>query len=375
MGGTGVAIRDNNSVYFINPASYSSIDTNSFIFDFGMDLAISNLKENDLTYSSGDMNFDHLIMGFPVTKKMGVTAGIINLSSGYYKINEVVTSGDPDYDEVTGGYVSDHSGEGGFTRVFVGTGLNLTKNLSAGANMNVLFGSVSRENQTEFDDYYNVYHYSNSEDLKMAGINFDLGLQYSAILNEKYLFNAGVSLGTGANYKSEFNSIAFRYNAYGSKDTLTFSQISGGSSFIPGSLRIGISGGIKNKLIAAADYIDTRWSATDVPGTSGFIGDTREIRLGAEYIPEKYANYNILKRLEYRAGFHTGDNYLVLNGSQVKETGFTLGLGMPMKRSRSKTNIFFDYTRKTAVSHSESVLLFGVSLNFHDTWFMKRKYD
>jgi len=37
MGGVGIAQRDNSSIYFANPASYSGIDTVSFLFDFGLD--------------------------------------------------------------------------------------------------------------------------------------------------------------------------------------------------------------------------------------------------------------------------------------------------------------------------------------------------
>ncbi len=375
MGGTGTAIRDNSSILFVNPASYSGLDTASFVFDFGMDFALNTLKEGDLSYSTNDMNFDHLILGFPLSKGIGFAAGIVNISNGYYRINEVVKVGDPGYDEITGGYSSDHSGNGGFTRVFLGTGLNLTKNFSAGANLNVLFGAVSRENMTEFADYYNVYHYSNSENLKVSGINFDLGLQYRATLAQKYFMNAGLSLGTGSDYNSEYQSISFRYNAYGSKDTLTYNPLTGNKSYIPGTLRIGLAGGRKDQFTVAADFISTRWTKTDLPGTSGVIGDTRELHLGVEYIPEKLANYNIMKRMEYRAGFHTGDNYLVLNGSQVSEKGFTLGLGIPMKRQLSKTNLFFDYTIKNAVSHSETFILFGASLNFYDSWFIKRRYN
>ncbi|NSW94252.1 MAG: hypothetical protein HPY62_06040, partial [Bacteroidales bacterium] len=77
MGGTGVALRDNNSVYLSNPASYSSIDTLSFIFDFGVDYSVNFISDNKTKYTSDDMNFDHLLFGFPVTKGIGVAAGII----------------------------------------------------------------------------------------------------------------------------------------------------------------------------------------------------------------------------------------------------------------------------------------------------------
>ena len=39
MGGIGTALRDNSSISYSNPASYSSLDTNSFIFDFGAEIA------------------------------------------------------------------------------------------------------------------------------------------------------------------------------------------------------------------------------------------------------------------------------------------------------------------------------------------------
>jgi hypothetical protein len=81
-------------------------------------------------------------------------------------------------------------------------------------------------------------------------------------------------------------------------------------------------------------------------------------------------------------GGHVGDNYLVLNGKQVKEWGASLGFGIPLRRSYSpysKTNIFFDFTRKsletTAFSHYENYFTMGASLNFYDYWFIKRKFE
>jgi hypothetical protein len=71
MGGIGVGVKSNSSVLFANPASYSSIDTNSFIFDFGIDYGLNQLFDNTNDFTSEDMNFDHLIMGFPIAKGWG----------------------------------------------------------------------------------------------------------------------------------------------------------------------------------------------------------------------------------------------------------------------------------------------------------------
>lgn len=68
MGGVGVAFRDNNTIFVSNPASYSSLDTNSFIFDFGIDYSMNLLTDGESKYSSDDVNFDHFLIGFPWLK-------------------------------------------------------------------------------------------------------------------------------------------------------------------------------------------------------------------------------------------------------------------------------------------------------------------
>ncbi|MBA4323167.1 MAG: hypothetical protein C0408_10160, partial [Odoribacter sp.] len=86
MGGTGVAMKDNSSIYFVNPASYSGIDTTSFLFDFGMDYSINVINDGTNNYQSDDMNFDHLIIGFPLARGWGMAAGLVPVSNGYYSI-------------------------------------------------------------------------------------------------------------------------------------------------------------------------------------------------------------------------------------------------------------------------------------------------
>lgn len=377
MGGTGTAIRDNSSIYFLNPASYSSIDTNSFVFDFGIDYGINILSDGSLRHFSDDINFDHILLGFPVTKRWGVAAGIVPLSNGYYSISESVEEGDPEYNPVTGGYVETHSGEGGISHLFIGSGIRPVKNLSAGINMNLLFGSVKRINQFDFTEYYNSYNNNSTEKLQLNGINFDYGLQYSATIKKDYFINLGASLSSGKEYKSRYEKISFRYNYFGTTDTISWSADSS-RVFLPGTIRMGLSFGKKNKLTAAFDYIITKWSESTLRGSEGYLGDTRSILFGVEYIPEKYSNYSSLKRIEYRIGTRMEDNYLVLNGEQVKEFGVSLGVGIPMRRSLSKANLFIDYTRRSGAGsllHTENYFTMGASLNLYDLWFIKRRYD
>lgn len=377
MGGTNTALRDNSTLCYSNPASYSSLDTNSFVFDFGIDYGINILSDGSVSHTSDDMNFDHLLMGFPVAKGWGIGAGITTYSNGYYSISETIDENDAGYDPVTGGYVETHAGKGGITRLFAGTGVRVFKYFSLGANLNLLFGTIQRTNQFDFVDYYNSYNNNMNESLELSGISLDYGLQAELPLKNNYYLNFGLSMGSGKDYKSRFRTISYRYNYYGLTDTINWSADSS-KVFIPGTIRAGIAFGQKNKLTVAFDYVMTQWSGSTLHGSNGYLADTRSLLFGIEYIPEKYSNVNYLKRIEYRMGAHLDDNYLAINGEQLREAGISLGLGIPMGRTLSKANIFIDYTKRTgegSFMHTEHYFSMGASLNIYDWWFQKRRYD
>lgn len=380
MGGIGTSLRDNSSIYFSNPASYSSFDTVSFLFDFGIDYSKNFISDGTSKYSSDDMNFDHLMMGFPLAKGWGFAMGVVPYSNSYYKIAQSVVSTDPLYNPLVGEYTAYHGGEGGFNKFFFGTGIKLNKNFSAGINMTLLTGQLKRTNQFDFvgADYFNVFNDNSTEKLQLGGINFDYGLQYTAHLKNNYFLNAGVSLSSGKHYNSKYELLKIKYTAFKTRDTVAYVSDDKTTAFIPGTLSIGISVGRKDKFTAGIDYISTKWSTSGIPGSDGYAADTKSWLLGIEYIPDKYSNYSYIKRVEYRIGGHVEDNYLILNGEQVKEFGASLGIGLPM-RTLSKTNIFFDYTHKSGSAgnglHNENWCTIGISLNLYDWWFMKRKYD
>lgn len=379
MGGIETSMRDNNTIYFSNPASYSSLDTNSFIFDFGLDYGINLLSDGTDKYYSEDLNFDHLMMGFPIAKGWGVATGVYSLSNGYYKIVQTVPENPTDH---TGAYTEYHAGEGSLSNFFLGTGLNISKNFSAGVNMSILFGDLRRTNQVDFiTEYYNVYNNNNTEKLSLSGINLDYGIQYTGKLKNDYFVNGGLSFSSGKHLNSNYENLSFRYTAYGSSDTVPNTSFTDDSTkaFIPGTLRAGVAFGKKNKFTAGIDYVTTKWSNAVIRGAEGHLGNTRALLFGIEYIPDKFSNFSFIKRMEYRLGGHIEDNYLVIDGKQIKEFGMSLGIGIPMRRTLSKTNLFVDFTRKSvpvgADRYMENYFTMGISLNLYDWWFLKPKYN
>jgi hypothetical protein len=384
MGSIGTAIRDNSSVYFTNPASYSSLDTISFLFDFGVDYGSNILSYSESKFASNDLDFHHLIIGFPLSKRLGFAAGVVPVSSGYYQISQTVTSTDPGYDPNTGEYTANHDGSGGINKFFLGSGLQIGKHFSIGANLSFLSGQIRRINSFVFSDFYNVFNNNSQEKLVLNGINFDYGIQYFTSFKNNYFLNIGASITSGNNFGSKYSQLSFRYTAYGVADTISYVANSSTKTYIPATYRFGISFGKKNKFTTGFDYITTKWSASIIPGSTGYAADTREFRFGAEYIPDKFSNYSYISRIEYRIGCHFGNNYLIINQEQLKEYGGSIGIGLPMLnnlnvRNFSKMNLYFDFTRITGPSASilprQDYLTVGISLNLYDNWFLKRKYD
>ena len=386
MGGVGTAVRDNINIFYLNPASYSSLDTNSFVFDFGIDYGVNIISDGSNSDLSEDLNFDHIMIGFPVKKNWGFAAGLVPVSNSYYNMAVKVSEGDAGYDPLIGEYTAYHGGSGGFTNFFFGTGLNITKNLSAGINMSLLFGSLRRYNEFDFTDYYYTFQSNKTEKLQMSGIGFDLGLQYSAQLKNDHFMNVGASYSTPRNCKSTYENVAFRFNMYSATDTLNYILNDSAKAYLPGTIRGGLAFGKKNKFVASLDYIFTGWKNADFPGIQGSLVNTYNLLAGIEYTPDRFSNYSYMKRIDYRAGGHLGNNYLSVDGYKVKEFGFSIGAGIPLRRRYpnpanfySKVSTYIDYTRRSVsgapYEHKENYFTIGLSLNLYDNWFIKRRYD
>ena len=382
MGGVGIAMRDNNSIHYMNPASYSSLDTNSFSFDFGVDFGTSFLKQDNKKYSSSDMNFNHLIIGFPITKNWGVATGVVPVSHGYYDIYNRVSEDDNNYDPVKGEYYSYHRGEGGFSNFFLGTGVNIFKNLSVGINMTIMFGTLNRTHSIAFQDIGNNFYTTIEESMRISGINFDYGLQYMTKFKDNYFFNAGFTFVSEKSYSSNYEYFAKRETIFSyMPDTLDYVSKAAAPVKLPQMYKAGIAFGKQNKFAAGFDLVVAPWGKSNIPGSEIYTANTTTYALGIAYIPDKYSYSSILKRIEYQFGAHLGDNYLILDGHQLKEKGVSFGLGIPLRHrvSLSKVNLFIDYTQKSGSKssglHNENIITIGGSLNFYDFWFIKRRYN
>ena len=87
MGGVALGLRSKTGVNTMNPASYSSVDSTTFMFDLGLTGLLSRFSSPQGAKTSFNGNLDYLNMQFPLMKNVGFSAGMLPFSfSGYINL-------------------------------------------------------------------------------------------------------------------------------------------------------------------------------------------------------------------------------------------------------------------------------------------------
>lgn len=264
MGGISSGIRDNLTLNYQTPASYSSIDTTSFIFDFGLEYGVIGLREDKMRYTSGDLNFSHIMLGFPITSRWGVAVALLPYSNGTYNISyQSPGTG------VSGSVYERHEGSGGYQKVLAGTGVNLFPFLSVGGNLFYTWGEVSRISELLFTGDNNYFHTRKQGFAGLRGAGYEASVQFMLPLQGKRFINAGITFTPAYRLKTDNEDLILRYaniqSPPFSTDTL-FHSTAAGTGRLPQSIRAGFSLGTTDKLTAGADICWTKWSDASVPG-------------------------------------------------------------------------------------------------------------
>ena len=77
MSGVALGFRDGNRINMQNPASYSAIDSLSFIFDVGLTLQNVNFKSGGNSINAHNTTLDYINAGFRLCPGLGFSFGLI----------------------------------------------------------------------------------------------------------------------------------------------------------------------------------------------------------------------------------------------------------------------------------------------------------
>ena len=380
MGGIAYGLRNGLHINVANPASYSAVDSLTFLFDAGLSLQNTNFKENGIKTNAKNSTVDYIAMQFRLWKRMGMTAGFLPYSIVGYNMSKTATvsNSEDQYGNTTTQLMS-YSGDGGLQQVFVGLGYKVFDNLSIGANFSYLYGEITHTSKLTFSNA-NAYSSVRADKLEINDYKVDLGLQYTQKFGKKHTVNLGAVYTFGHDLNSTGYNFKETYLSNSSYPmTQTVDTIKNAFS-LPQTLGFGITYVYNNRLTVGLDYTLQKWEDTKFFNENGKFQDRTKIAFGAEYLPNAVGR-NYLKRIRYRAGAYYSDPYTKVDGKEgAREYGVSFGFGLPLEvfQGRSILNISGQYAKvspKVKGMLEENYLRINIGLTFNDRWFMKWKVE
>ena len=393
MGGTGIAMRDENKLNYLNPAAYTARDSMSVLLDFGMTGYKNSYKTNELTSGNEltsewyNANFHHLALSVPIGKNFAMGTGIVPYSSVGYNLKQ-------EYNELGTGDAIDYyfKGNGGVLKYFLGLSAEMFNRISVGVNMNYLHGDITRQRQITFPKNRGFAETKALEEIVIGHTYFGFGLQYKEVFGEKFFFTLGGTYDMETKLNSAFNSsvtntfpgegFAINDSVVVKPDVDIINDQSDKSITLPMKIGVGLAFGIPGKLTVTGDYMQQDWASIDnatlLPQGSYDLAVATSLRAGIEYTPDFEAFRGYYNLMSYRLGGFMNESYVKIGDYQLNDYGITFGVGLPLGRTKSSLNIAFTYGSRgtlenNLIKENYGILTFNVTL--HDLWFFKRKYE
>ena len=384
MNGVGLGFHEHNQVNYLNPASYASLDSMTFIFDAGISGQVTNFNENGVKKNANNSNFEYAVAGFRLFRHVGMSFGIIpftNIGYDYSATGYVNESTREDY------YVNMYHGEGGLHQVYLGAGYSPIPGLAVGANISYLWGNYTK---------YAANSYSNSAyktltrtyQTQVNSYKIDLGVQYTYQIDKKNALTAGITFSPGHNLGASADMNIVSSNTQdNTTDTLAFSIDK--AYKLPNMYGVGLMWNHENRWKVGFDYTLQKWGSLEAPVVEtvgdkpnyvlrkGVYKDRSKFNLGAQYCYGE-RNRSFFKRVAYRAGVSYTTPYYKMNGVDgPKELSVSAGFGIPIMNSynnRSQLNISGQWVKSSANGLiKENTFRINIGFTFNEDWFKKWK--
>lgn len=368
MSGLGIGLRQTNTINALNPASYSSVDTLTFLLDFGFSLQNGNFQEQGVKINAKNASIDYITMQYRLFRRVGMTIGFLPYSNvGYSFSNSSVVSKDED-GEVTSN--ERYSGEGGIRQFLVGFGWRPFDNFSIGANTSLLYGDISRN----FDNTYSlssVDSRSRNDYADVHALKLDFGVQrVMEAGSNKIVLGATFSPAVNLNGDCTTSEVITGSTSQ-SSDSVDVAD----AFRIPNCFGLGVSFSGK-KYTVGVDASYQMWSDARFFGESSGR-DRLKVSLGGMFQPEA-GSKKMLRRCSYLAGVYYQQPYYSVKGNKgPTEYGVSAGLSLPISNvynNKTKLNIsgqFVHVEPSFAGSITENYLRINIGISFNDRWFSK----
>lgn len=370
MGGVGYAMRDSRQINVMNPASYSAIDTMTFLFDIGADVGGYRSREAGTTGKLTLGGLDYITMQVPIGRCMGASIGLLPYSNVDYSFGQEIVNGHAAY-----------QGSGGISEAYIGFSARPLPGLSLGVNAGYLFGNILHDN-------YAIAELTGSQSLyetvlKVQSYNLQFGLQYTLPINRTNDLTLGLAYTLG--HQLHGTTYGTRYdisNQENEPQRIGRRKLQHHNT-LPHTFGAGLAWNHAQKLLIEADFTYQPWSKARFGGIDEFADpETFNNRyrgaLGLQFQARQRGSW--LSRLGYRIGAYYEQDYqhIVLpdnNPADVRQYGLTCGFGLPTPL-RTRLNIGFEWRHRYTVPNptvTENYFILTLGINLSENWFVPSK--
>lgn len=369
MGDVAIALYSPLHINPVNPATYTSTDSTTFLFEVGISGLVSNFESAGARKTTFTGNLDYVAFQTPITKWLGASVGLIPFSYvGYnYSISDSIempgTSSPQRYEQA-------FQGSGGISQLYLGLTFNILDYVTFGANAYYMFGNLSHYRTMSYsvsslNNYTNVYR----QQEHISNWNVRFGLQYHQPIGRDH------RLTLGAIY--EFRTPM--YGQYSQRmmgvDTIETEQPLRNYFEMPQTWGVGLSYEYRDRLTVAADFTMREFANAKFAGVRDTLANSIKAALGVEYIHNPVGR-RYVERMWWRLGANYRNSYTRIMGVTTNDFSISLGLGFPLRTSKTIIHVNLEYGNIGSGRFArlkEDYFKFGVSFSLNETWFVKNK--
>lgn len=357
MGGVGIGMRSNKVINPAQPASYTSCDSMTFMFDIAGSLLYTNYGDSYGQSNKVNGNLEYMTMQFPIWRQhIAMSLGVTPYSAVGYSF-ALTDSINQDYY-----YSQKYRGTGGFTQVYGGLSANICDWVALGVNVYYMFGNIEQSRGLSFTDA-TMDSVQMVERLSANSLRLRYGMQVFHTFGKHT-----VNMGAVYENKQPFSRMNYEQIEMTTADTI--SNISTGFD-MPMMYGVGLSYSYANRWLIGADYMCHDWANANYFGQTQSLQKRHRMALGAEYRNDPTSR-KYVDQIYWRLGVNYTTAYT--NRYNEAEWGVSMGVGFPLRTAGTVINTTLEYGKRgTRNVLSENYLRLVVNASISEHWFFKRK--
>jgi hypothetical protein len=353
MGGVGFGMRANRAINPSQPASYTSCDSLTFMFDIAASASWSHYQDAGGVKNKANGNLEYLTMQFPLWKRwIAMSVGLLPYSSVGYSIS--LKDSIPGYN-----FTKDYEGDGNISEVYGGLSFNIMDWFAVGANVYYMFGEVSNYRALTFTEagMQDVAMYSM---LNVSSVRTRVGAQLFHTFDNQDAFAVGAVWEPQLPLRGKYTVVETSWG-----DTV---QSGGAAMKVPMQWGVGASYTWQQRLTLAFDYTYQGWCSVQTFSNQA-LRSRAIYAAGVEYRHNPYGR-NYVERVCWRLGAKLTDPYQ--KNVEGKEIKVSIGVGFPLRNAGTVFNATVEYGHRGALL-KEDYLKLTINAAINETWFFKRK--